>query len=185
MPALVPPDPRYHRSFVTAMAEQPGQVYLYRRFEHELLDAGVFADYVANLLADARPEAPRPAGFVPGTIRWWVDGDSYLGRVSIRHQLNDHLRTLGGHIGYWIRPSARGLGHGSAAFRDSLPLAAALGIDPALLTCDEDNVASRRIIEGAGGVFENRIGIKRRYWVPTSPPAGSAGDPPGADGAGV
>lgn len=185
VPVLVPPDPRYHRSFVSSMAEQPGQVYLYRSSEHELLDPAVFAAYVARLLADPLPETPRPVGFVPGTIRWWVDGDHYLGRVSIRHELNEHLRTLGGHIGYWIRPSARGLGHGSAAFRASLPLAAALGIDPALLTCDEDNVASRRIIEGAGGVFENRIGIKRRYWVPTSAPPGRGGDTASAGGAGV
>jgi predicted acetyltransferase len=151
------------------MAEQPGQVYLYRTGEHELLDADVFARYVAMLLADERPDAPRPPGFVPGTNRWWVDGDTYLGRVSIRHLLTDHLRRFGGHIGYWIRPSARGQGHGSAAFWASFPVAVALGIDPALVTCDEDNLASRRIIERAGGVFENQIGVKRRYWVATAP----------------
>ena len=36
-----------------------------------------------------------------------------------------------------------------------------------LVTCDEDNSASRAVIEGAGGVYEDsRVG-KRRYWVPT------------------
>jgi len=169
VPALVPPHPRYHRSFLEAVAEEPGQLYLYRGSEVDLGDPARFAGYVAALIADEDPESPRPPGYVPSTTLWWVDGETYLGRVSIRHLLNDTLRTVGGHIGYWIRPGARGQGHGREAFRAALPSAAALGIDPALLTCDEDNVASRRIIEGAGGVFENQIGTKRRYWVPTRP----------------
>lgn len=169
MPALVPPDPRYQSSFVAAVAEESDQVYRYQGSELELRNPGRFAGYVAALLAAADPDSPRPPGYVPDTTLWWVDADTYLGRVSIRHTLTDALRTVGGHIGYWIRPSARGHGHGRAAFRAALPVAAALGIDPALLTCDEDNLASRRIIEGAGGVLDNQIGLKRRYWVPTRP----------------
>ena len=41
------------------------------------------------------------------------------------------------------------------------------GIDPALVTCDDDNVGSVRVIEAAGGVLEDVRGVKRRYWVPT------------------
>jgi predicted acetyltransferase len=167
VPDLVPPDRRFHRSFFSATAEAPGKVYLFTGSEADLADPDRFAEYVSRLLADALPSSPRAAGFVPSTVLWWVDGDEFLGRVGIRHLLNEILRTVGGHIGYWIRPSARGKGHGSAAFRAAIRVAAELGIDPALLTCDEDNTASRRIIEGAGGVFENQIGIKRRYWVST------------------
>ena len=43
--------------------------------------------------------------------------------------------------------------------------------DQALLTCDEDNVASRLVIEHNGGVLEDERRGKLRYWVPT-PPAG-------------
>ena len=53
--------------------------------------------------------------------------------------------------------------------RAVLPHAHALGIESALLTCDEDNVASAKVIEAAGGVLEDRRGIKLRYWVPTAP----------------
>jgi predicted acetyltransferase len=101
-----------------------------------------------------------------------VDGEIFLGRVHVRHVLTDWLRTYGGHIGYWIRPSARGRRHGSAAFQASLPHAAALGLDRVLVTCDYDNEASRRIIESAGGILENRIDQKLRYWVPTSESGG-------------
>ena len=37
-----------------------------------------------------------------------------LGAIALRHELNDFLLTIGGHIGYGIRPSARR--RGLAAF---------------------------------------------------------------------
>jgi predicted acetyltransferase len=49
-----------------------------------------------------------------------------------------------------------------------LEVAWARDIDPVLVTCDLDNVGSRRVIEGAGGVFDDVREGKRRYWVPTS-----------------
>ena len=34
-----------------------------------------------------------------------------------------------------------------------------------LVTCDTDNTASRRTIEGAGGSLEDIRDGKRRYWI--------------------
>lgn len=169
MPGLVTPDVRFHGSFTEAIREEPGTgaAYLFTGDQSSLADPAVFADYVAMLIDDRREDSRRPAGFVPSTTLWWVDGEEFLGRLAIRHRLTESLRTLGGHIGYWIRPSARRRGHATAAFRAALPVAYRLGIDPVLVTCDEDNIGSRRIIEGAGGRFESQIGLKRRYWVPT------------------
>nr|WP_255671798.1 GNAT family N-acetyltransferase [Glycomyces amatae] len=110
-----------------------------------------------------------PPGFVPSTTHWWAEGDAYLGRINIRHRLNDHLREVGGHIGYDVRPSARRRGHATAMLAAALPRAAALGIEKALVTCDTDNTASRKVIEHNGGVLEDRRGRKLRYWVPTAP----------------
>ena len=95
-------------------------------------------------------------------------GDEYLGRISIRHRLTAHLREIGGHIGYDIRPSARQCGHATAMLAAALPVARSLGIDPALLTCDEDNIASRKVIEASGGMLEDNRHGKLRYWVPAS-----------------
>jgi predicted acetyltransferase len=53
--------------------------------------------------------------------------------------------------------------------REALPVANRLGIDPALLTCDWDNLASQRVIEANGGILEDRRGQKLRYWVRTGP----------------
>jgi predicted acetyltransferase len=49
----------------------------------------------------------------------------------------------------------------------ALPLAHRLGIDPALVTCDVDNVASRKVIEANGGRLEDRRADKYRFWIPT------------------
>jgi predicted acetyltransferase len=46
------------------------------------------------------------------------------------------------------------------------PVCSGLGIDPALVTCDVDNVASRRVIEACGGVLEDERSGKLRWWVP-------------------
>ncbi|MCH7230369.1 GNAT family N-acetyltransferase [Glycomyces sp. L485] len=139
--------------------------YLIRRFAAR---AGV--DWVHDYLAEERRwVTDPPPGLVPMTMLWWADGDTYLGRISIRHHLNERLRDVGGHIGYDIRPSARRRGHATAMLAAALPRVAALGIDKALITCDFDNVASRKVIQRNGGVYEDQRGKKLRYWVPTTP----------------
>ena len=177
MPELVLPHVGVHESFVAAMdefaAERRGLPSDHTMTGRDLKAGGWrtaegFAAYVAGVLADAEENAPRPAGWVPATTLWWVDDDTFLGRLAIRHRLTPHLLEAGGHIGYDVRPTARRRGHATAMLRAALPVVAHLGIDPALITCDVDNVGSRKVIEAAGGRFEDRRGIKLRYWVPTT-----------------
>ena len=155
-------------------------------------DPAVFARYCAALREDARPETARPEGRVACTTLWLVDDDGiddrpveggpvdddlvdgglhgggkYLGRLAVRHRLTDWLFEYGGHIGYDVRASARGRGHATAMLGAGLGCAAELGIEDALVTCNHDNVASRRVIEKCGGRFEDRRGTKLRYWVRT------------------
>lgn len=130
-------------------------------------DRSAFAEYTTTLRAAALDETPRPAGFVACTTLWWVEGDEYLGRLAIRHRLTQHLLDFGGHIGYDVRPSARRRGHATAMLATALPIARDLGIGSALVTCDADNIGSRRTIEKNGGVLEDERGGKLRFWVPT------------------
>jgi predicted acetyltransferase len=132
-------------------------------------EPAAFEEFVEAVILDAQEDRPRIARFVPCTTLWWVEGDDYLGRLAIRHRLNDFLLDVGGHIGYDVRPSARRQGHATAMLLGALPWARGLGIERALVTCDDDNVASIRVIEAAGGELEDVRGVKRRYWVPTSP----------------
>lgn len=180
MPQLILPDTRVHQSFLQAMAEfqAEGRGGVSDRsmvgrdiqqFGGRWRDPRVFAAYVRRVRAEALAETPRPEHFVPSTTLWWVEGTEYLGRIAIRHRLNSFLRDYGGHIGYDVRPSARRRGHATAMLRQALPVAHRLGIDPALVTCDVDNVASRKVIEANGGVFEDQRGVKLRYWIATAP----------------
>jgi predicted acetyltransferase len=140
-----------------------------REYGPSWADPTVFDRYTSQLRAQALPETSRPAGYVPCTTLWWVDGDRYIARIAIRHQLNEFLLNVGGHIGYDVRPSARRRGHATAMLRAALPVAHQLGIERALITCDWDNAGSRKTIEANDGIYEDRRGVKLRYWVPTFP----------------
>ncbi|MDP9174296.1 MAG: GNAT family N-acetyltransferase [Planctomycetota bacterium] len=58
-----------------------------------------------------------------------------------------------GHIGYHVYPPARGRRYAQRACRLLLPLAARHGINPLWITCNSDNLASRRTCEGLGGTL--------------------------------
>ncbi|GAA3510614.1 hypothetical protein GCM10022234_01090 [Aeromicrobium panaciterrae] len=111
-----------------------------------------------------------PDGFVKHAELVAVEGDVIVGRTSIRFELNEFLRTLGGHIGYAVRPPFRRRGHATEILRQSMVVARAHGIDPVLVTCDDDNIASAKVIEANGGVLDDIIPgesdvPKRRYWL--------------------
>jgi predicted acetyltransferase len=123
---------------------------------------------------EALGNRPRGLGLTPGWVPETflaaeVDGE-LVGRVSIRHELNEGLENLGGHIGYAVRPNHRRRGYGTEILRQALLRAHSIGIHPVLVTCDEHNLASATIIERHGGVLEDVRDDpdgppKRRYWI--------------------
>jgi predicted acetyltransferase len=181
---LVRPHARFRSSFIAALVE------CHREGRHQELDELLLGDrdefgrYVAALLADEHSpgsmaryvaslggvEAPHmPDGYVPQTLLWWVEGDEYLGRLTLRHRLTVRLAYEGGHVGYEVRPSARGRGHATAMVGAALPLLAGLGMQRALIDCDPANLASRRVIEKNGGEFDGEWDDELYFWVPTAP----------------
>ena len=108
-----------------------------------------------------------PAGWVAQTTFWAFVGERPVGISKLRHRLTDALCQTGGHIGYCVRPSERGRGHGTAMLRGTLDEAAAIGIDTVLITVNEDNPASWRIVEKNGGALTRIDDGKRYYDVPT------------------
>ena len=110
--------------------------------------------------------------FVPSTFLFAFVEARIVGRVSIRHSLNDFLERAGGHIGYAVVPEFRRRGYATESLRQSVELARGrLGISRILITCDDDNIGSIRTIEKNGGVLENIVSgpdlskPKRRYWI--------------------
>ena len=88
-----------------------------------------------------------------------------LGFLNLRLRLNEGLLNHAGHIGYSIRPSQRRKGLAKLQLKLGLAEARKQGLERVLITCDEDNEASRRTILSAGGVYENTIDRSQRYWI--------------------
>jgi predicted acetyltransferase len=103
-----------------------------------------------------------------------IDGHDFIGNVSVRHTLTAKLLQEGGHIGYDIRPAKRHMGYGTKILQLVLPEVKKIGITKALITCDETNTGSKKIIEANGGIFENSVTSapdkpqKLRYWITLS-----------------
>lgn len=173
---LITPNISYKKSFLEALAE-----YQIDRADDRLdllaLDSDVlsreFEPYVRKL-HDESEGKQLPKGYVPQTTYWLVDGTEFIGRINIRHELTPFLLRIGGHIGYDIRPSKRKLGYGKKMLALALPKAKALGITKVLITCNETNIGSQKIIEANGGILENResqgenLPLKLRYWISLS-----------------
>jgi len=112
---------------------------------------------------------------LPGPVFWIWDGE-FCGSISFRHvpgteELPPHVT---GHIGYAIVPWKRRRGYATRALALLLPTVRAHGLKRAQITCDDDNVASYRVIEANGGVLAERLPdagdparMKRIYWIDT------------------
>jgi predicted acetyltransferase len=166
--------------FLTEPSEQYKDSFLegVREFQREgrLLNYNIpriasnFESFLLQERKHQRPYTIKP-GFVPYTTFWLIDGDEYIGQLSIRHQMNDLMLKIAGNIGYQIRPDKRGRGYGKIILQLGLSKAREMGITRALVTCDENNIASKKVIEYNGGKFENAVDVegsplkKLRYWI--------------------
>jgi predicted acetyltransferase len=168
---LVPPTERCRESFLRGLREFRDEgLPWYVGGDYDAVEQD-FAAFVAKKLADS---SRRTETFVPVTHLWAVAvgaEERFVGRISIRHELNDALRVFGGHIGYDTVPSFRGRGVATEMLRQALPVARTLGLNEVLITCDDANAASIRVIEANGGslretrALDPNRPLKRYYWI--------------------
>lgn len=164
---LSPPDTIYRLTYLDALREFHAELHNLEQDAVALTHN--FEGYVRYLQRQSTDE--RRDGLVPESFFWLIDDGVYIGRLSLRHHLNDRLLQFGGHIGYEIRPSKRRQGYGKAILHLGLDKARKQGITRALITCDDDNIGSARVIEANGGILENTVLLShravptRRYWI--------------------
>src|SRR5579871_2762304 len=115
---LALPSTDYKDSYLKALEESKNETsttVLRRPAEGE-----TFAAFVSRVLGEASG-LRLPEGWVPATEFWLIDKDEFIGHVNIRHTLTEHLLHIGGHIGYYIRPSKRKMGYGNMILKLALP----------------------------------------------------------------
>ena len=103
-----------------------------------------------------------------------VDDDKFIGIIHIRPEINANLLRIGGHIGYGINPKYWRQGYGTELLRIGLiKIKELTKDDQVLITCDDNNIGSAKVIENNGGILENKIVnpdeygevLTRRYWI--------------------
>ncbi|MEK7171371.1 MAG: GNAT family N-acetyltransferase [Patescibacteria group bacterium] len=163
---LVKPTKKYEKSWKEAIAEFEAED---RRGFWNVAEKPTDMDEYIQRISNHSKGKNLPEHWVPATTYWLVDNDEFVGHINIRHKLNDDLEKIGGHIGYAIRPSARNKGYGGKILELALPKAKEIGLQKVLVTCDESNIASQKIIEKNGGQFQDRIPredkFELRYWI--------------------
>ena len=165
---LIVPNEDYLRSYMEAYDEYArNRVSTYAFTDASSCDVFEKFDRYRNE-RDLRPDRV-------GEDKYWLVDDErarFIGEVAIRHRLNDALLRRGGHIGYGVRCSEWNRGYGTRLLALALERAKEMRISPVLVTCNDDNLASARVIEKNGFVLEDKVVVStdgkdiltRRYW---------------------
>jgi predicted acetyltransferase len=142
---LVEPNKKYQKSFENyALAyKKINDEHYFNKYKIALEN---FQEYLC--LVDHYSKGNHlPEGEVSTSTFWLIDKEEVVGVVRIRHQEVE----CAGHIGYDISPECRNRGYGFYILKLALEKAAKIGIEEAILTCNIDNIASKKIIEKNNG----------------------------------
>lgn len=109
-------------------------------------------------------------GFVPSTTYCLInDNEKIVGLINLRHSLNERLKTMGGHIGYGVRPDERRKGYATKMLELVLLEAKKMGIEKAMVTCYTENIGSNKTILNNGGeLYETSMTegtMTNKYWI--------------------
>ncbi len=94
----------------------------------------------------------------------WIEFDQYImirksdervvGMINYRSTNDEKLADYAGEIGFSVRPFERNKGYAKAMLKSCIKKCSEHGIRSAVLTCNKDNIASKKTIIACGGIFE-------------------------------
>ncbi len=99
-----------------------------------------------------------------------VDDNRIVGIIDFRHHIDHPILGLwGGHIGYSVRPAERRKGYAKEMLKQVLQKCREHGLSKVMVTCDENNIASKKTIILNGGIFDKDVLVDgettKRYWI--------------------
>jgi predicted acetyltransferase len=167
---LVFPDENYRAAWRSIVAEMEAETadITPHALKHHAKDYDEYLQTIRSMASGLN----LPIGKVRSEIYFLViEGQSrILGAIDIRMELNEYLLNYGGNIGYGIRPTERRKGYATLMLKLALEVCRERKMQKVLVTCDADNIGSRRTIEKNGGILENIVSIDgenlMRFWIP-------------------
>ncbi|MGO8503802.1 GNAT family N-acetyltransferase [Rhizobium leguminosarum] len=154
---LLPPDLENLSGFEAALAagwspnprRAGDEAYVYGELQRLRQDRSRFLD---DLIPDGRRHAGSGSPHLTTRLFWIWDGE-FCGSISLRFQAGTEELPpeVSGHVGYSVVPWKQRNGHATAALSLLMAVASKEGLDRVVVLCNEDNDASRRVIERNDG----------------------------------
>jgi len=128
-----------------------------------LYDTDKMDDGVVRLICYRKANADEKRGYLPAYhFRITLCSGEEIGFCDLR--VGQNINTFyGGNIGYSIAPEYRRKGYATRAVKLILELAGRHEMKYVLITTTPENLASRRVIEKAGGIFLDERDIPRDH----------------------
>lgn len=96
---------------------------------------------------------------IPMKHYWAVENNIIVGRITLRVNSTEELFEYIGNIGYLVAPEERNKGYATEMLRLVKFEAREQGYRKLLLTCNKNNLNSKKVIEKNDGIFLDEI-----YW---------------------
>jgi len=171
---IIEANEKYLSQYKEAYIDSLKQIELGNMKKHDMMFLNPDEIDIIQHFKDTRDPNKLLSHYVPSYDYFVVDDDKFIGVIHIRIRLTDNLIKYGGHIGYGVNPKYWKMGYGKEILKLGLEKSKNLiEEDKILITCDDDNIGSYKIIESNGGILENKISnedagevfITRRYWI--------------------
>ena len=134
----------------------------YTEFLSECVNAGITKDeaalkevkpYLQTLIQNAKGEELSDG--LPRTSTYFcVDNNEIIGAIRYRHDTNEYVERVIRHVGYETKPTARCKGVAQLMLNWMQENILSTSI---IVTCEINNVASKKVIERCNGKYINQI----------------------------
>lgn len=141
---LVWPEKKYFDSYLDALIEFREASSFPKHFQNEI------ENFPESVVSNKRREQ---SGAVPHRTYWLINEYGYVGSVQLKLVAGARFPNIKSNIYYDIRPSLRRRGFGTLALTRGIEQARRLGLKKLIITCDDSNLPSKKIIENAGASF--------------------------------